>query len=384
MARKGDGIYRRGHVWRLDAIINGRRRIVTLGKNIKRGDALELASIKRAAILKGDAGIGEKGKDIRFKDARRLYWKWVETNRAVTTRRQYEQCLDRLETEFGARKLSQISSFSVEAYKHRRMKDAPVCANREIATLRQLYNWLTKHKKFKGDNPAASFERVKESRGRLRILSPEEEKALLENASEPVKSLIILGLNCGLRVKREGLTLTWKSIDFANQMLTVEAAFSKNHEMREIPLNSIALETLTKLKKKSPGPWVFMTRGKGNRKAWRKLKNYRTAFETACRNAKLSGVMPHTLRHTWASRLDMNGASPKTLMELGGWKDLKMVARYSHTSLEHRRAAVETLVNNSTPTTTPGLSAVPNSVSPNLLTSKQDAPVAQVDRAAVS
>ena len=37
------------------------------------------------------------------------------------------------------------------------------------------------------------------------------------------------------------------------------------------------------------------------------IKSIRTAFTTACRNAKLPGVSPHTLRHTFASRLVMAG-----------------------------------------------------------------------------
>jgi len=48
----------------------------------------------------------------------------------------------------------------------------------------------------------------------------------------------------------------------------------------------------------------------------------------------------------------MNEASPKTLMELGGWKDPKMVARYSHTSRGHRMAAAESLAEDSPTLTT--------------------------------
>ena len=62
---------------------------------------------------------------------------------------------------------------------------------------------------------------------------------------------------------------------------------------------------------------------------------------TACGKAKLSGVTPHTLRHTFASRLGMAGVDPRTIQELGGWKELKMVERYSHLSPKHKAEAVE-------------------------------------------
>ena len=136
------------------------------------------------------------------------------------------------------------------------------------------------------------------------MLTTEEETRLLEAASEPVRSLIIIGLPSGLRINREGLTLTWERVDFVGRTLTAEAAFSKTLEMREVPLNSVAFEALQRLKARTPGPWVFMTRGRGNRGPWRRLENFRTGFDTACRRAKLFDVTPHTLRRTWASRLD--------------------------------------------------------------------------------
>ena len=40
----------------------------------------------------------------------------------------------------------------------------------------------------------------------------------------------------------------------------------------------------------------------------------------------------------------MSGADPRTVQELGGWKDLKMVERYAHLSPEHKVEAVERML----------------------------------------
>jgi integrase len=55
------------------------------------------------------------------------------------------------------------------------------------------------------------------------------------------------------------------------------------------------------------------------------------------------GFRFHDLRHTFASRLAMEGVDLLTIKELGGWKSLAMVQRYARLSPGHRRNAIERL-----------------------------------------
>lgn len=50
---------------------------------------------------------------------------------------------------------------------------------------------------------------------------------------------------------------------------------------------------------------------------------------------------PHV--HTFASRLAMTGAHPRTIQELRGWSELAMVERYANLSASHKAEAVERL-----------------------------------------
>jgi len=103
-----------------------------------------------------------------------------------------------------------------------------------------------------------------------------------------------------------------------------------------VPIASQLLKPLTAQIERSRGDFVFVKQD--GRSPYRSI---RTAFETACRHAKLIDVTPHVLRHTFASRLVMNGAPLRTVQDLGGWKSLSMVVRYSHLSDTHRLEAVE-------------------------------------------
>lgn len=100
MARHGDGLYLRGQTWYLDCWINGVRHVIKLGKNIKRTVAGELANVKRAAILKGEAGIGKKLKDCSFEKATEAYRTWITTNCRPRTQWVYQQQLNQLAQSF--------------------------------------------------------------------------------------------------------------------------------------------------------------------------------------------------------------------------------------------------------------------------------------------
>ncbi len=100
-------------------------------------------------------------------------------------------------------------------------------------------------------------------------------------------------------------------------------------------------EALSRLKERAKGEHVF---AKADGSPYRSI---RTAFDTACRNAKLTDVTgPHVLRHTFGSRLGMAGVDARTIQELGGWKKLKMVERYTHLFPDHKVAAIRKLRDN--------------------------------------
>lgn len=100
MARKGDGLYLRGSTWYLDCRIDGQRHVVRLGKGITHTVAGELANVKRAAILKGEAGIGQKKKDLLFTEAQTKFEAWAEHEKKPHTIRSYKECLRRLAESF--------------------------------------------------------------------------------------------------------------------------------------------------------------------------------------------------------------------------------------------------------------------------------------------
>jgi len=369
MARRGDAIYLRGKTWWLDFRFNGTRHAVRLCRGVSRSVAREIATVKRAQIFRAEAGIGgQKRKDILFEKAVELFLGWVGANRRPKTFSSYQQCAKELHKSFDGKRLSEIHPFLVEKHKQRRKEKAPVATNREINLLRSIFNYCTAEKKYEGTNPARAkakgkpgdgIERLKETKGRVRFLEQDEETRLLAQAREPLRTIILTGIYTGVRVKSEALTLTWDNVDFRRRQLTVLAAYAKNGETRTIPLNSVLTEALERLAVNAKREYVFVKR---DGSPYRSIKS---AFTTACKNANLIGVTPHTLRHTFASRLAMNGESLRTIQELGGWERIEMVQRYAHLSQNHKAEAVEKIAENFTTlfTTIKQVPLAPHSVS---------------------
>jgi len=346
--RYNDGVYLRNSTWWLDCRINGTRYQMPLGKGVSRSVAAELAQVKRAAILRGEVGIGNKKKDITFEKAAELFMEWAKANRRSNTVASYSGSAKRLTASFGGYRLSGISPFILEKYKLERAGEGVgrsangrVGVNRDLACLGNIFNRCIDWNKYEGPNPIQKVKSFKESKGKVRFLTEQEEIRLLEAASEPLRTIILAGIYAGLRIKSEALTLAWVNVDFENGFLTVQDIYAKSGETRSVPLDSGLREALWALKERARSEHYVFT--KANGKPYRAIGN---AFATACQNAKLLKVTPHTLRHTFASRLAMAGVDLRTIQELGGWKSLRMVERYSHLSPDHKVAAIEKLRNN--------------------------------------
>ena len=349
MARRGDGLYQaKNGSWKLDCWIHGQRIRKSFGR-IAEKLARDLATAERAAMLRGQAGIlPPTRRDVTFERAVREFRERHLPSLRETTRRAYGQELDRLAAHFGNVRLSQIGALAIEGYRKARTKDhtrARVRCNREVERLRSLFHRMIAWGLYEGEVPIRKLAgkrtvgRYEESRGRERVLTPAEEGRLLAALREPYRTLVLLGLHTGVRLRSEGLSLTWQDVDLERGRLTVRGEVAKNGEPRTIPLSVPLREALTRLHAEATGLGAVFTTRQG-----RELRGVRSVIWRAAERAKVLGVSPHVLRHTWATRFMQSGGDLSTLRRLGGWKRIEMVQRYAHSDDAHAARAVERMV----------------------------------------
>ena len=98
---------------------------------------------------------------------------------------------------FSGKMLSQIHSFHIEKFKKKRLETgAKVRLNRELMTLRAMFNRLGMGKKglkrYDGPNPFADVDLLTESDGKLRFLSREEADRLAGVCDEPLRTIVLV------------------------------------------------------------------------------------------------------------------------------------------------------------------------------------------------
>jgi integrase len=158
---------------------------------------------------------------------------------------------------------------------------------------------------------------------------------------------IVMILNTGMR-KGEALTRNWTDIrwdDGETGSILVgahpEIGFDvKTRRDRVIPISPELRVELEKAHTEAGRPsrgWIFPS----PRNPYKPRAAFNKSLARACKRAGLTHIHPHALRHAWASRLAMEGVDRWTLMQLGGWKDGRVLDEiYAHVTSAHVRKAV--------------------------------------------
>lgn len=222
----------------------------------------------------------------------------------------------------------------------------PATVNREYAFLKHVFNIAIRDGKTER-NPVAKLKMLREPSGRVRYLSDEEEtvlfaKLLTDESRDRVRVLLQTGLR-----KSEFLGLRWKDVDLKAGMLTIPR--SKHGETRHVPLTSEVRSIISRRPRSLDATALIFPNSLGNVDLHWAEKDFPDAVE----EAEIEDFRLHDTRHTFASRLAMEGVDILAIKELGGWKTLSMVQRYAHLSPGHQRRAIERLVTRGNSTALP-------------------------------
>jgi site-specific recombinase XerD len=336
---------KRGNSWEIDYCVNGKRFRRLLGSN-KRTAELYLKDVEVKIARKE---LGFEVKDGAYAKLVNQYQAYCKTNLAPATYARYQSILDNfnrfLNSEYPH--LSKISHFRFkhfEDFKSFRKQEGAVnrTVNAEVIVVRMMFR-LGIQWGYSAKNPSDGITKLNvPTKLSPRFLSEEECKALLDCSDDWLRPIFFTFLNTGMR-KSELENLEWPEVDFGRRKIKIVVKDNwvpKTNE-REIPINDGLLKLLEEQKLKVNGSsYVFPDEDGGKiykNRLLRRLKALATQLKFG------DDVNVHTLRHTFASHLVMNGVDLATIKRLLGHSDIETTMIYSHLTDKHVDSAVTKL-----------------------------------------
>lgn len=289
-----------------------------------------------------------------------VYVPTVQRDKAPKTFSSARTSANALKSILGGRRLDEIDFAGIDDYvtKRRALGRRAKTVIIELAWLRLA---LT-HARDSGIIPALpTFPKIKNrkrDRKPHRYLSPEQCLEVLEalrplevqphkvtRGKPPIPRdrltyvAVLVAINLGLR-KQEILTrgfedVLWDQGPYGTLLVCPkpEIGFQmKTGHDRAVPLTPVVRAELERLHTERGKPregWIFPS----PRDETRPRQDFGIALRRACRRAGIPVIHPHGLRHAWATRLAMSGTDRRSLMELGGWQEGRMLDEiYAHTT----------------------------------------------------
>jgi integrase len=287
-----------------------------------------------------------KKRTITFGEAWGKYYTWAQASKKSPETDEFRY--RGVKAELADKPLNEISPFLLEKLKSRMSKDG-LSAQSVRATLTLIGGVFNKARlwgHYDGENPVKKVKLPSvNNAARVRFLSPDEARALLEEVAKvswQFYEMCLISLHTGLRAG-EVFGLRWGDVDLENGIIRV--ADSKAGAARVAYMT----DDLKRIfKEKTPGDprdLLFLSqRGE-------KIKSVSGTFDNVVNRLGLNRgvddrrqrVVFHTLRHTFGSWLALRGVPILTIKELMGHRRIEMTMRYAHLTPDAKREAVKGL-----------------------------------------
>ncbi len=315
--------------------------------------ASDIRSERMRQIRFGEELPKDKEKAPFFQDVADEFFKWGEGNLSEGGKYERNRYEKHLKDFLSGKRLNEITGFDLErlkqSLKQKGLADASV--KHVLVLFRCIFNKAVSWGMYNGPSPLKSVKMPVPQNQRERWLTTEEANLLLSElkARSPVwHDITLLALQTGMRAS-EIFSLRGHDLDFDQETINIDD--TKNKRPRKAFMTSSVKEILLKRKPENPGDLVF-TRTEKKKSPGSKGEPITEVSRTFDRTVDALGfnkgitdtrqkVVFHSLRHTFASWLAMQGTPLHVIAELTGHRQMAMVQRYSHLSPDTKRKAVK-------------------------------------------
>lgn len=336
--------------WQFEFMINGKRYHRSVPEATTKRQAEKVEAVFKGELLQGRYKLAEGKKYPKLNKLIEMYLDYSKQNKISYKVDEYTTSVF-LEV-IGDKTIDEITPLVIERWKKYRKNckaktttkngykelDRLVsksAINREMRSLSKMFSiavdngWLE-------NNPFFKVKKFREENKQMRVLTPAEEKVLLEKSEGCyIKPILICALHTGMR-SAEIKNLKWSCVNFEEGYLDVLK--TKSGRPRQIPLSNLLVSELSNIKRLSS--YVFT-----NPKTLKPYTNIRDRFMDICEKNGIDSIRFHDLRHTAATRMVSSGIDIVVVQDILGHANLSVTQRYSHPVPDRKKKAIEALNN---------------------------------------
>jgi len=321
-------LYKRGGIWHYDFAMAGRRsRGSTKERVLSRARKIE-------ALLMAEAK--EKGSSLIPRRAPLLlefavrFLQWVECGPLEPKSKRYYRNGWRMlqETGIGGMRLDRITTDEVAAL---RFPGSPANGNNALRTLRRM---LGKADEWGVIRSTPRIKLLKEY-GRSAIIDPESEAKLLAVARQPLRDVLLIMLDTGMRPS-EVFRMRWEDVNWDAGSIFIPYGKTRNSR-RHVPMSQRVKDALWTRAEPARAGWIFPSKSSSGH-----LVSVTKQFIDARAEARVRPeVVLYSARHTFATHVLSATGNLALLMKAMGHSDAKTALVYQHPGIESVREVVD-------------------------------------------
>jgi len=329
---KKDGTVTEGRTWWLKYYNDGKPYRES-AKSTKETDAKRLLKKREGEISEGKLP-GVYYDKIRYQELAEDFLTDYRINAKRSLSRAERSVKLHLDPFFGGMRVTNITTTRIRQYieqrQHEGAKNATI--NREMAALKRMFNLAAR-----ATPPKVALvpyiPMLAENNIRQGFFEHEEFLALRSGLPDDLRGMVTFAYKSGWRLS-EITGLSWSQVDLKEGIARLEPETTKNKEGRVYYLDDELMEVFRdQLRERQLGcPHVFQRDGD-------RIKEFRGAWNKACREAKLGKRLFHDFRRTAIRNMVRAGVPERVAMMVSGHKTRSVFDRYNIVSPEDLKQA---------------------------------------------
>ncbi len=324
-------LYQRGRIYWIKYYVNGRPVRESTGTE-KETEARRLLRAREGRVATGQPFLPRVDR-IRYDEAA----KDLREHYTTTGSRDLEEAeyrLKPLDRFFKGRRLAAIGPADVTKYVLQRQGEnvSNGTINRELAVLSRMLRLAYENGKLLR---LPIIRQLKENGPRQGFFERDRYDAVRRHLPPDLQAVVAIAHTYGWRTQSEILTLPRRQLDLEAGTLRLEPGTTKNDEGRLVYLTpelksllAAQVERVRALEKKTGQIIPYLFPRLSGRRAGERIRDFRKAWQTACKKAGVPGMLRHDFRRTAVRNMVNAGVPERVAMTVTGHKTRAVFDRY--------------------------------------------------------